>query len=80
MPLYVLHMIIFGKNPEWATGQVFQDHMAMVCRGVFGAVVSVRVPLFGVKGAKGGRERGIICTAEHIRAHKTHTNRLPRTQ
>lgn len=33
--------------------------MATVCGGVFGAVVSVSVPLFGVKGAGGGGKGGL---------------------
>lgn len=73
MLLYLLHMIIWAKRTEWAASQVLQDHMAMVCGGVW-AVVSFSVLLFGVKGLGGGAGGGIIYTPKHILSFKTYTH------
>lgn len=79
MPLYVLHMIICRKNLNGLLAKSYETiwpWSAVVCLG----------PLFPsashclVSKEPGGRERGIICTPEHIHALKTHTNRLLRAQ
>lgn len=64
------------KKP--AASQVLEDHMAMVCGGVW-AVVSVSVPLFGVK-RLGGRGEGGLCIYQNTFSLSKHTNTLlPRT-
>lgn len=53
--------------------------MAMVCGGVFGAVVSVSVPLFGVKGARGEGKGDYMYTRTHWRSQNTHQQTPPST-
>lgn len=54
--LYYLHVVIQATRREWAASQVLEDHMAIGCGGVW-AVVSFSVPLFAVKGPRGGGGR-----------------------
>lgn len=78
MLLYMLHTIIQTKRPEWAASQVLQDHMAVVCGGVW-AVVSVSVPLFGVKGLGEGGKGDYIYTRTHSRFQNTLKHTPPST-
>lgn len=66
-----------NKGPEWAASYVLEDHMAMVCGGVW-AVVSSSVPLSGVKGLGGRGVKGdYVYTRSHSRFQITHKHTPP---
>lgn len=74
MLVYLLHMIIRARRNKGAAGRVLQDHMPVVCGGIW-AVVSFSFPLFGIKRVGEGGEPQAY--TQNIPLFKTHT--LPQT-